>query len=107
MGLFSFLKPKDINAGVAQFLATPDAQLIAVRRAQEYAEGHNEGSRNLPLQDIERAEDLIKDKGTPLFVYCHSGSRSAAATRELLSMGYTNVNNIGGIASYHGRVITE
>ena len=39
-----------------------------------------------------------------MFVYCHSGARSGRATSVLREMGYTNVNNIGGIAGYTGRV---
>ena len=34
----------------------------------------------------------------------NAGARSRQATRILQGMGYTNVNNIGGIAAYSGKV---
>ena len=53
---------------------------------------------------IRNAGSVIRDKHTPLFVYCYSGSRSAQATSVLKSMGYTNVNNIGGISGWRGKI---
>ncbi len=105
MGLFSFLKPRDINAGVKEFYSTKGAILLDVRTSEEYAEGHIEGSTNIPLQSMEQAERVIKEKGTPIFVHCRSGGRSAQATGILKQMGYTNVKDIGGILSYNGKVV--
>ncbi len=105
MGLFGFLKTKDINTGVRDFRSTEGAVLLDVRTPEEYAEGHIEGSTNLPLQSIEQAERVIKDKDTPLFVHCRSGGRSAQATSVLKRMGYTNIEDIGGILSYSGKVV--
>ncbi len=105
MGLFGFLKTADINAGVRDYLSTPGAMLLDVRTPEEYADGHVEGSVNLPLQQIEQAAQLITEKGTPLFVYCRSGGRSAQATARLVKMGYTKVTDIGGILSYRGKVV--
>ena len=46
------------------------------------------------------ATSIISDKKKPLFVYCRSGARSAKAVEILKRMGYTNVNDIGGILDY-------
>ena len=105
MGFISFLKTKDINAGVRDYLSTEGAVLLDVRTQEEYSEGHIEGSKNIPLQNIGMAETVIKDKNTPLFVHCRSGGRSAQATSILKRMGYTNVEDIGGILSYRGKVV--
>ena len=105
MGLFSFLQTKDINSGVRSFLSTEGAVLLDVRTPEEYAEGHIEGSKNIPLQSIEKTEAVITDKSTPLFVHCRSGARSAQATSILKRMGYTNIEDIGGIMSYRGKVV--
>ena len=107
MGLLSLLKTKDINEGVETFQAIKGAVLLDVRTAEEYTEGHIEESLNLPLQNIEQVVSIIKDKETPLFVHCRSGGRSATATAALKQMGYTNVNDIGGILSYKGKVVKE
>ena len=46
----------------------------------------------------------LPNKGAPLFVYCLSGVRSSQAAARLQKMGYTRVNDIGGIAAYTGKV---
>ena len=104
MGLFDLFKQPDINQGVKESKTVSGAVLLDVRTPQEYSEGHVPGSRNLPLQSIDQAAGVIKDKSTPLFVYCYSGSRSSQAVSRLMKMGYQNVKNIGGMASYSGKV---
>lgn len=104
MGLFDFLKQPDINQGVEEYKTAPDAVLVDVRTAQEYREGHIPESKNVPLQQLDKIASVAKNKDTQLFVYCYSGSRSRQAASILRQMGYTNVNNIGGIAAYSGKV---
>lgn len=104
MGLFDFLRSPDINQGLNDYSAVPGAVLLDVRTPQEYREGHVPKSRNVPLQSLEQAAGVISDKSTPVFVYCYSGSRSSQAVSRLIKMGYQNVKNIGGIASYSGKV---
>ncbi len=104
MGIFSFLKSNDINAGVQRFRETADAVLLDVRSRQEYAAGHIPGSRNLPLDQLENIIDLIPGKDTPVFVHCLSGGRSARALAMLREMGYHRVENIGGIGAYKGKL---
>lgn len=104
MGLFDFLKQPDINQGVEEYKAAPDAVLVDVRTVQEYREGHIPESRNVPLQQLDKIASVAKDKDTQLFVYCYSGSRSRQAASILRQMGYANVKNIGGIAAYSGKV---
>ncbi len=104
MGFFDFLRPPDINEGLKQFAGTPGAVLLDVRTPEEYAQGRLPGSRNLPLDEIGRAAELVQDRNTPLFVYCHSGARSSRAAALLRRMGCAHVTNIGGIAGYRGKV---
>ena len=104
MGFFDFLKQPDINKGVANFRNTEGAILVDVRTPQEYWEGHIPGSKNVPLQQLDKISSVTEHKDALLFVYCHSGARSRQATAMLQHMGYANVNNIGGIAAYQGKV---
>lgn len=104
MGLFDFLRQPDINQGVKEYKTVPDAVLVDVRTAQEYREGHIPESKNVPLQQLDKIVSVAKNKDIPLFVYCYSGSRSRRAASMLRQMGYANVNNIGGIAAYSGKV---
>lgn len=103
MGLFGFFNTPDINEGVARFGSTASAVLLDVRTPAEYGQGHIPHSRNIPLQELSRAETVVPDKATPLFVYCLSGARSRQAVSELKRMGYANVENIGGINGYRGK----
>ena len=54
MGFFDFFKQANINEGVEQFKATPGALLIDVRSPQEYKAGRIPGSKNVPLQSIDK-----------------------------------------------------
>ena len=78
--------------------------LLDVRTPQEYREGHIPGSQNVPLQQLDKVEEVTENKDTVLYVYCRSGARSRQAVSLLQAMGYTNVRNIGGIAAYSGKV---
>ena len=104
MGFFDFFKQPDIDQGVKEYTATPGAVLLDVRTSEEYRGGHIPGSKNVPLQTIDKVASVAENKDTVLYVYCQSGARSRQATSMLQDMGYTNVNNIGGIAAYSGKV---
>ena len=104
MGFFDFLKQPDINKGVIDYRNTEGAILVDVRTSQEYREGHVPGSKNVPLQQLDKISNIADNKDTPLFVYCYSGGRSRQAASMLQYMGYSNVQNIGGIAAYRGKV---
>ena len=104
MSIFDFFKQADINKGLKEYAETKNAVLLDVRTPQEYREGHIPGSINVPLQTIDKVTSITENKDTALFVYCYSGARSRQATAMLQHMGYTNVQNIGGIAAYQGKV---
>ena len=104
MGFFDFFKQADINQGVKEYTATPGAVLLDVRTSEEYKDGHIPGSKNVPLQAIGKVVSVAENKDTTLYVYCYSGVRSRQAAGLLQRMGYRNVNNIGGIAAYAGKV---
>lgn len=104
MGFFDFLKQPDINQGIENYKNAFGAVLLDVRTPQEYRGGHIPGSKNIPLQFIGNVTSVVEDKDTVLYVYCQSGARSRQASGMLQDMGYRNVNNIGGIAAYSGKV---
>ena len=104
MGFFDLFRHPDINQGVEEYRAVPQAILLDVRTPEEYRGGHVPGSKNLPLQQIEKITAIAEKKETPLFVYCQSGARSRQAVSLLQRMGYENVNDIGGMAAYRGEV---
>ena len=101
MSIFDFF---NINKGLKEYAEAENAVLLDVRTPQEYREGHIPGSKNVPLQTLDKVDSIVENKDTVLYVYCHSGARSRQATAMLQHMGYTNVQNIGGIAAYQGEV---
>ena len=104
MSIFDFFKQPDINKGLKEYAEKENAVLLDVRTPQEYGEGHIPESINVPLQTLDKVRSVVENKDAELFVYCYSGARSRQATAMLQHMGYTNVQNIGGIAAYHGKV---
>ena len=104
MGFFDCLRDPDINQGSKEYNVTDGAVLLDVRTPDEYRQGHIPGSKNVPLQSIDKVTVMINNKATPIFVHCLSGARSRQAAAILQQMGYTNVKNIGGISAYAGKV---
>jgi glyoxylase-like metal-dependent hydrolase (beta-lactamase superfamily II)/rhodanese-related sulfurtransferase len=71
--------------------------LLDVRSLEETAgpDGYIPESLLIPLPELEaRAAELPSDQ--PLVVLCHSGSRSALATQQLLKAGHRQVANLRG-----------
>ena len=104
MSFFDLFKQPDVNQGVKNYQSTSGAVLLDVRTPEECRSGHIPESKNIPLQTIDSVSTVVENKDTALYVYCHSGARSRQAAGLLRQMGYTNVNNIGGIAAYTGKV---
>ena len=76
--------------------------LVDVRSAEEFhgPDGHIAGSLLIPLPELEERAGEIP-AGTPTVVLCHSGSRSALATQQLLRTGHQQVANLrGGLLSW-------
>lgn len=76
--------------------------LVDVRSAEEFngPDGRIPGSLLIPLPELDsRANELPADQ--PVVVVCHSGSRSALATQQLLKAGLGQVANLrGGISQW-------
>lgn len=75
--------------------------LLDVRTRGEYLEKHIPKSTLIPVDILaNEASRKLPDKNAEIIAYCRSGSRSAMAVRTLLKLGYTNIYNLGGIASW-------
>lgn len=101
----SFAQKIDLTAPVFRdSLRNGNVQLLDVRTANEYSQGHLAGAFqadwNNPEQFKERTASLDKEK--TLYIYCLAGSRSAAAQKWLLQSGFTKVVNLrGGINAWN------
>ncbi len=76
-------------------LEIEDLHLIDVREYAEYAGGRVEGSKLLPLGDIEKRHKEI-DHSKPIYVMCRTGNRSGQAQEKLKDLGFENVINVAG-----------
>ena len=86
----------------------PNAIILDVRTESEFAEGHIPGAILLPDFDIgEQAGSVLPDYDVLILVYCRSGVRSRGAMSLLLSMGYVNVYDFGGINSWPYEVVGD
>jgi len=75
--------------------------ILYVRNEEEFAENRIDGAINIPLLNIEnKISSYIPDKDTNILVYCKSGVRAQLASEKLVSLGYTNVFDIGGIDTW-------
>ena len=74
--------------------------MIDVRTDEEWRAGYIEGAIHIPLSEIKKnIENYEISKDEEILLYCRSGNRSGRAKVILDELGYTNVTNIGGIAS--------
>ena len=74
-----------------------ELQIVDVRRAPEYQNGHVPRALHSPLASLEQnASKLPLDKSKPTAVICAGGYRSSAATSLLENSGFTNLLNVTG-----------
>lgn len=78
--------------------------LLDVRTPGEYSSGHIPGALLLPFDQItaETAAKFIPDKNTPVVLYCRSGNRSGQAARNLKSLGYQVIFDLGPVGAWSG-----
>jgi len=78
-----------------------DIILVDVRTPDEYSQGKIAKSILIPDYDIATlASSKLPDKESKIIVYCRSGGRSQGAAKRLVSLGYVNVYDMGGIMSW-------
>ncbi len=79
-------------------------QVLDVRTPEEYKEGFISGAllANWNDQTTFQTEIVSLDKTQPVYIYCRSGKRSAAAQEWMLANGFKNVVNLeGGILAWN------
>ena len=70
--------------------------LVDVREKSERVMASIKGSIHVPMMAIPHQLELF-NKDEPIYLFCHSGVRSAQACLYLEQQGFDSVNIIGGI----------
>jgi phage shock protein E len=78
-------------------LISKGALIIDVRSKTEFDEGHYNGAKLIPYNEILSRISELGDKNKPIILYCRSGRRSGIAKDTLIKAGFTNVINAGGL----------
>jgi len=76
--------------------------VLDVRDAADYASGHLQRARHIPLGELaKRMAEIDKFKARPVIVTCQKGVRSGNAARLLKRAGFTSVYSLkGGLAAW-------
>lgn len=70
----------------------PEGVIIDVRTPKEFRQGHLENALNIDWNGSDFNSHLATiDKDIPVFIYCLSGGRSAAAAEKIRAEGFTKV----------------
>ncbi|MFD1145308.1 rhodanese-like domain-containing protein [Larkinella insperata] len=81
----------DLDTLKAQ-LERGDAQVIDLRGASEYKNGHIEGAENIFVGTLPQHLDKVS-KEKPVVIYCQGGDRATIGYSILIRNGFTNVKN--------------
>ena len=83
---------------------TKDLIVLDVRTKGEYASGHINGSKLMPVNEISsRVSELEKFRGRPILVHCASGGRSPKAVTILLKNKFGPIYHMNhGLAGFNG-----
>jgi phage shock protein E len=96
VALFLLQRMSFLSADKARQFLRDGAVVVDVRNPGEFSSGHVPGAINIPLGDLgARAPEQLRDKSQILLLHCLSGTRSGIARRQLKSLGYRNVFNLG------------
>jgi adenylyltransferase/sulfurtransferase len=99
------LTPRELKALLE---AGDDIAVVDVREPWEAEICRIEGSRLIPLTELDYRADDELDRDQDIVLYCHHGIRSMEAAMTLWSMGFERVRNLaGGIARWADDVDSE
>lgn len=92
---------------IEKIIKEKQGTIVDVRTHSEFEGGHVAGSINIPLQEMEKRMDELKNLQQPLVLCCASGGRSGQAHGYLAQQGIKCFN--GGswldVNYYHSQTI--
>lgn len=99
----------DVASFAAKMKQLPKVQLIDVRTAGEFAQGHIANAKNIDVNSNDFQQKVSKlDKNKAIMIYCLSGGRSSNAMNVLSSMGFKEIYNLSrGMMSWRAANMPE
>lgn len=86
---------------LADLLSNPNAYLVDVRDHDEWASGHIDGARSVPLDQLRADPEHELPQQAALIFICAKGSRSLTAAKLAERLGYETIYNVdGGTAAW-------
>ncbi|OQW70590.1 MAG: sulfurtransferase [Proteobacteria bacterium ST_bin12] len=71
--------------------------ILDVRDAAEFASGHIQGAKHIPVAELaNRLKEIEKFKDKPVLVHCQRGMRSKTACTILKAQQFSQLNNLQG-----------
>jgi rhodanese-related sulfurtransferase len=84
-------------AAAVQLINREKAVVVDVCESSEFAAGHVNGAKNIPLGELEaKLATSVKNKAVPLILVCQSGARSGRALAIAKKLGYEQAQSLGG-----------
>ena len=84
-------------AAAVQLINREKAVVVDVCETSEFAAGHVNGAKNIPLGELEaKLATSVKNKTLPLILVCQSGARSGRALAIAKKLGYEQAQSLGG-----------
>ncbi|MFD2116743.1 rhodanese-like domain-containing protein [Paenibacillus yanchengensis] len=96
----------EISAAQLQELlkAGEKINLIDVREPDEWAEGHIDSARLIPLSEFQARAHEVHDEDGEIIVICKSGGRSSRVCEYLSRQGYEVTNVHDGMLHWAGNI---
>ena len=89
----------------AEEIAKPQVQLVDVRTAEEYKQGHIPAAVNIDVNSPDFDSRIAElDKQRCVALYCRSGRRSKIAANRVAAQGFKVVELDGGVLSWQGEL---
>lgn len=100
------LQNLDATAFQKEINSASKKQILDVRSADEFQNGHIEGAVNADINspNFQQIATTL-EKTETVFVYCLSGARSASAAGQLKEMGFSKIVNLTGEYSLGNQLI--
>ena len=86
---------KNISVSRLERKVAKDIQLVDVRTAKEFKEGHIANAINIDVNSPDFEANILKlNKNKRVYVYCRTGKRSVSAAKKMDSLGFSRIYNL-------------